>query len=330
MTGSVGRTRLIALADAISRADCDAVLSEVADAVASARDLSVFFGDLLSLYRDLLVMKTAQNAARYLDLTDSEAEELSALCTRFGRGQLLSHCRALEDGLLSMSKVGAVKRTVAELTLLTLCDPTLDTSLPALLSRVEKLEEAVATGKLPDRAPADEKKTEAKARKSEPVRGDKVEMPGSSAPSGRETPGSSAPKEKETPAPDRAAADNPKAPVTPAAPAPQKIRNFPEAISRLGRANPMLAPFLTGARAYLTTGGVRVVLRNDFSLMMLEKSGGRDELRRALSVTLSREVPDRALTLEVAAPNEETETDQAFDDLLSSAGSANNDKGETK
>ena len=319
MTGSVGRTRLIALADAISRADCDAVLSEVADAVASARDLSVFFGDLLSLYRDLLVMKTAQNAARYLDLTDSEAEELSALCTRFGRGQLLSHCRALEDGLLSMSKVGAVKRTVAELTLLTLCDPTLDTSLPALLSRVEKLEEAVATGKLPDRAPADEKKTEAKARKSEPVRGDKAEMPGSSAP-----------KEKETPAPDRAAADSPKAPVTPAAPAPQKIRNFPEAISRLGRANPMLAPFLTGARAYLTTGGVRVVLRNDFSLMMLEKSGGRDELRRALSVTLSREVPDRALTLEVAAPNEETETDQAFDDLLSAAGSANNDKGETK
>ncbi|MDD7700860.1 MAG: DNA polymerase III subunit gamma/tau [Eubacteriales bacterium] len=330
MTGSVGRTRLIALADAISRADCDAVLSEVADAVASARDLSVFFGDLLSLYRDLLVMKTAQNAARYLDLTDSEAEELSALCTRFGRGQLLSHCRALEDGLLSMSKVGAVKRTVAELTLLTLCDPTLDTSLPTLLSRVEKLEEAVATGKLPDRAPADEKKTEAKARKSEPVRGDKAEIPGSSAPSGRETPGSSAPKEKETPAPDRAAADNPKAPVTPAAPAPQKIRNFPEAISRLGRANPMLAPFLTGARAYLTTGGVRVVLRNDFSLMMLEKSGGRDELRRALSVTLSREVPDRALTLEVAAPNEETETDQAFDDLLSAAGSANNDKGETK
>ncbi len=155
-------------------------------------------------------------------------------------------------------------------------------------------------------------------------------MPGSSAPSGRETPGSSAPKEKETPAPDRATADNPKAPVTPAAPAPQKIRNFPEAISRLGRANPMLAPFLTGARAYLTTGGVRVVLRNDFSLMMLEKSGGRDELRRALSVTLSREVPDRALTLEVAAPNEETETDQAFDDLLSAAGSANNDKGETK
>ena len=319
MTGSVGRTRLIALADAISRADCDAVLSEVADAVASARDLSVFFGDLLSLYRDLLVMKTAQNAARYLDLTDSEAEELSALCTRFGRGQLLSHCRALEDGLLSMSKVGAVKRTVAELTLLTLCDPTLDTSLPALLSRVEKLEEAVATGKLPDRAPADEKKTEAKARKSEPVRGDKAVMPGSSAP-----------KEKETPAPDRAAADSPKAPVTPAAPAPQKIRNFPEAISRLGRANPMLAPFLTGARAYLTTGGVRVVLQNDFSLMMLEKSGGRNELRRALSVTLSREVPDRALALEVAAPNEETETDQAFDDLLSAAGSANNDKGETK
>ena len=231
-------------------------------------------------------------------MTEAETAELSAVAGRFGKGQLLAHCRLLEEALFAMQKANAVKRVVAELTLLRLCDPTLDDSDEGLLARIEKLEDAVAAGSIAAPAapaPAPEK---AAAKPAAP-RAEKPTVPAKKPEQGAEKPAS--------------------------APAPaggrvlHRLRGFINCVERIQREKPMLGAWLGEAACFVSDdGGVTVRLPNLFARMMVEQNEGRDVLRRALSAELRREVPDRALVLEV--PDEVDPRDTVLDDLIDAAG----------
>ncbi len=304
MMGSVGRESILALTGALANADYDAIFASISEAVSASRDLEVFWQDLLSVYRDMLVMKTTENAARYLDLADAEAAELATLAAHFSKGTLLLHCRLIEDALFAMQKANAAKRMIAELTLVRMCDPRLDTSPESLVARLERLEDAAATGTLAapqgTAAPAPQKESAPRAAAKAPA----------PKPQEREE----APVKKPTPAP------------TTQAPAPKgggrvltRMRGFINCIERISRENQMLASFIGEARAYFDEQRrVVVILPNAFAEMMLEKNGGRDVLRRALSVELSREVRDSELLVEIqGAPTAQRDT--VIDDILSAA-----------
>jgi DNA polymerase III gamma/tau subunit len=258
----------------------------------------MFWQDLIGLYRDMLVMKTTKNAAAYLDLADSEAAELTALSEKFSKPRLLAHCRLLEEALFAMQKANAVKRMVAELTLLQMADERLDDSGAGLLARLERLEERLVTGDF-------------------------------SAPAVAPAPKKEAPKQ-ETPKTEKAK-EEPKAPVAPAPVAPvsptaksggrtlTRLRGFANCVARIGRDNAMVASFLGEARAYLDEQQRAVILLpNTFAEMMLEQAGGRDVLRHALCLELQREVKDRDLLIEVASTEQE-KNDTVIDDILSAA-----------
>ena len=72
--GLTGRDAMLKTVNAIATRDYDALFAQIAEVVRSSKDISVFWQDLISLYRDMLVLKTTANAAAYLDLTDSETE----------------------------------------------------------------------------------------------------------------------------------------------------------------------------------------------------------------------------------------------------------------
>ena len=108
--------------------------------VASSKDIAVFWQDLISIYRDLLVVKTSKNAAEYLDLTDSEISALVPVAKMFTIEQMSYHGGMLEEAFLSMNKANAVKRIVAELTLVRMCDERLSSTPEAMLSRISALE----------------------------------------------------------------------------------------------------------------------------------------------------------------------------------------------
>ena len=143
--GSVGRGQVLATVRAVATQDYDTLFGIIAEATAASKDLAVFWQELMSLYRDMLVVKTTSSAADYLDLTDTETVQLSEAATLFSREQLIAHCRLLDGALASMQRAGAVKRTVAELTLIKMSDRTLDTSSEALLARVARLEDMLST-----------------------------------------------------------------------------------------------------------------------------------------------------------------------------------------
>ncbi len=292
MTGSTGRDSVVGLANAVAGADYDTILSVVAEAVTSSRDLTVFWQDLMSLYRDLLVIRTTDAADRYLDLTDAEAAELHALAGKFGKGQLLLHCRLLEDAYFAMQKAGAVKRVIAELTLLRMCDPTLDTGAEALLARVEKLEDALSRGaKIPPAAAVPPAPAEEKKEKT-PLDGVKNEAP--------EPPQATEP------------------PPAPAGRTLRRVRGFADCVERVRRENSMLASFLSEAKAFLNEAGKPVIrLQNDFALSLLDTPKERALLAGALSAELKESFAANDLILEV--PDEKQAGDTVIDDLLSAA-----------
>ncbi len=268
--GITGRGTMISTARAIADKDYDTLLGTVAEIVRSSKDIAVFWQDLLSLFRDLLVVRTSKSAAQYLDLTDAEAAELSELAGRFTRETLLYICGLTEDALFAMQKANSLKRVVAEMTLLRMCDETLDTSNAALAARLSQLEDTVAAGGYSSVKPA--------------------QIP---------------PAEK----PKAQLADQPKPEPSPS-PAPSltdarilhPVKCWLEVSDRVAEKDSMVASFVRQAHGFRTDSGEIIVqFDNKFLMDMLSRGNGKELLRGALSVCLRREVTDTQLIFEEKA-----------------------------
>ncbi len=159
--GICGRENMSTAVRAISAKNVSALFDVVAGIDASAKDMSVFWQELISYYRDMLVVRTvgADAAGKYLDLTDAETKILREDAQAFSRETLSYHSRLLDEAASAMQRPGASKRTTAELALVRLCDERLSSAPDALLARIAALEAAVAMGNVAvrDTAPAAER-----------------------------------------------------------------------------------------------------------------------------------------------------------------------------
>lgn len=144
VTGAVGRQQAADIVRAVNAKDTDALFAEVAGAVASAKELTVFWQELTDFYRDMLIFKTAKHPERYLDLTEDEIAVLSELSSATSGAALLRHCTILEQTHSAMLRQGASKRLCAEMAFLRMCDERLDTLPEGLVARVSALEERLA------------------------------------------------------------------------------------------------------------------------------------------------------------------------------------------
>ncbi len=166
--GSAGRELMMSVANAVAERNFEYLFKQIDAVITSSKDITVFWQDLISLYRDLLVVKTVKDSARYLDLTDFEAKKLAALAEKFTREMLIYHCKMLEEALISMNASGAVKRIIAELCFVKMCDDSLSTSTEALLLRISKLEAVIASGDIAISKPKMEEKASQKSEKEAP------------------------------------------------------------------------------------------------------------------------------------------------------------------
>ena len=249
--GSSGRDEMLRVCGAVCDKDYETIFSAVNEVVQSSRDITVFWQDLISVYRDLLIIKTAKNAADYLDLTDSEIKTMTGVAAKFSREQLSYHCSMLEDALFSMQKANSIRRIVAELTLIKMCDSSLSATNESLLARIAAIENKLAGADIQIKSePTQDKPSQDKPTK-EPlapqkarrvVQNDDDEMFKSDAP-----------------------ISIPKKPAQ-----PQKsgegirrlkpMKNRAEALDRLTNTNAMVASFYKVAKWYLTEDG-KIVLK---------------------------------------------------------------------
>ncbi len=280
--GLTGRDAMLETVNAVADRNYDVLFEQIANVVRSSKDISVFWQDLIAVWRDMLILKTTKNASAYLDLTDHETVHMNEVAAKFRKETLLYHCKLLEDALFAMQKSNAVKRIIAEMTLVRMCDAALDTSAEAMLSRIAQLEEQMLTG----RAPVSASVPVASATEPAPA----AEIPAAKAPQTK-------PIEKKL--------------DVPSVPTENKrvlrpIRSWMEVVERISRSAPMVASFVKASRAF-TTDDEKVVVRfdNEFAMRMMEQDDSRDLLRASVSAILRREVGDRALIFEVAGKSAE-------------------------
>jgi DNA polymerase III subunit gamma/tau len=148
---------LFAALDAIADHDPGEALRVAARLSESGRDASMFFGDLESHARELLVVQTLGDVPRELRVTPDRDERLLAQAQRLDRDAATRLLDLLAVGLEAM-KNGADARTQLELALVKAAAPDVDASTRALLARLERLErqlggDEVVVEKTPPRAP---------------------------------------------------------------------------------------------------------------------------------------------------------------------------------
>ena len=114
----------------------------VNEIVVSSKDVLVFFADLTSFYRDMMVQKSS-GSAKYLDLLPGEAKLLEETTSLFNMATLIYHASLLDDAYSNMMRNPSSKRLIAEITLMKMCDPKLSDSNDAILSRLATLEDKV-------------------------------------------------------------------------------------------------------------------------------------------------------------------------------------------
>ena len=291
--GSGGREGTENTIRAIAAGDFEVVFSAVDSVVRSSKDISVFWQELIGYYRDMLVMKTTKNADKYLDLTEVEAESLKEMASLFTKETILWHCRVLDDTLYTLQKAGASKRTVAEMALVKMCNSNLDTSADAILSRLSKLENAIAAGRIGISSSAKAKENLVASEKTEELSSDITRA--------------------------QEDAQEAKAPVAQTSPvsrssgAVKAMRGWNEVAENAAAGDGGLLAFLKMGRAF--TDGVKVYIRfqNDFVKSMVDKDSVKDKIRAAFCVLQGKEIAEDQLEFGIVEGTEEEITD--LDDL---------------
>ena len=114
----------------------------VNEVVTSSKDILVFFADLTSFYRDMMVQKSSV-ADSYLELLPSESKLLAETAELFNMATLIYHASLLDEAYANMLRNPSTKRLCAEITLMKMCDPKLSDSNDSILSRLSTLEDKI-------------------------------------------------------------------------------------------------------------------------------------------------------------------------------------------
>ena len=146
LLGLSGYDRATRTFDCVKRGDMAGLFSVVSEVYGGSQDISVFWQELISFARDMLVCKYSEDISAYLDITDTETEMLRGCAGKFSLAELIYHCRVLDEAMARMQRSPQNKRCTAELALLRMCRPELDNSTEALSARIAKLEDAAALG----------------------------------------------------------------------------------------------------------------------------------------------------------------------------------------
>ncbi len=136
---------ILAAADAIAASDGRGALEASERLSRSGGDVSQFARDLLAHLRQLLVIRTAEDAVDIFTVTAADPERLRAQAGAFTD---LGLARAIDviAAAITAIREGDEPRMTVELALLRAARPNLDPSREALLQRVEKLEALLQDG----------------------------------------------------------------------------------------------------------------------------------------------------------------------------------------
>ncbi len=143
--GITGRETVQLIIQAVAAKNCTDIFKIISDFSSSSIDIPVFWQELISYYRDMLVIKSAAAPSELLDITEDELSSTKKLSSFFTKEKLLYHIHLLEDAYVLMQKSHSLKRICAEMTLVKMTDDRVSDNNDALIARISELEIKIAS-----------------------------------------------------------------------------------------------------------------------------------------------------------------------------------------
>jgi DNA polymerase-3 subunit gamma/tau len=139
---------LFEMAAALRDSNYTAALKTLDSLYAQSKDVERLCEELINHFRNIMLLKSAKDAADLLNCPPDETEKLTAESADFSLEAVLHILDTLQRTLESLRR-STSRRVEMEMCLLTLCSPELDSSAAALLRRIAALEGKLKSGVLP-------------------------------------------------------------------------------------------------------------------------------------------------------------------------------------
>ncbi len=144
-TGMASREALYALTDCAARRDAAGALAAVDTLYRSSKDMERLCAEWISYVRNLMVLKSVPDGGDLIIAAPEEMAQMQALARSMELPAILHMMEVLQSALERL-RGGVARRVEMEMAVLKLCDPSLDNTQAALLSRISELEKAVRSG----------------------------------------------------------------------------------------------------------------------------------------------------------------------------------------
>lgn len=265
--GMAGSGHLLTLAKAFAQKDTAFALEQIGALHEKSMDMDRLCSDLVAFHRDLMILKTVEKPERFVVALPEEMEEMKPLAQFLTLSQILYTLSVLQEAQNRMSRT-ANRRTELEMSVVRICNPAMDSSAEAVLTRLEALEAAVRRGipaapsSLPEPAESGEK-----AAKHLPQ------------------------KKKEAPSPleQAAAEEKASAPILADLSDAHPFGEWQEVLGRLLKTNPPLFAALKNSDAYEKGDLMLIDAKNElFFKLIRENEFAKDSLRAALLAQTGR------------------------------------------
>lgn len=144
-TGMAGRDYLYALSGAAARQDAGQAVMTLNDLHNSSCDMSTLANELLSHFRNMMIVKTTPNPQPLIVCTADELARAREEAEKFTLEQILFYLDLLQRSLENIRR-GADRRVEIEMALIQMCSPGLSNGVSSLAGRVSELEKKLRAG----------------------------------------------------------------------------------------------------------------------------------------------------------------------------------------
>lgn len=147
MLGLVTNDSLFKISTAVIQRNIEKCMVIIEDVVLSGKDVYIFIKDLITHFRNLLMIKVTNNPEEVLDMSVENIQLIKEQGQSIRVEEIMRDIRILQEAE-SNAKLSKESRLYLELAVIKMCKIEYDTSNEVILARINRLEEGIKNGKV--------------------------------------------------------------------------------------------------------------------------------------------------------------------------------------
>lgn len=147
MLGLVTNEHLFAITASVIERNIEKAMTTIENIVFSGKDIGLFIKDLVVHFRNLLMIKVTNNPEEVLDMSLENIALIKEQGSRIRVEEIMRDIRILQEAE-NNARISKQTRLYLELAIIKMCKIEYDTSSEVILARVNKMEEALRSGKI--------------------------------------------------------------------------------------------------------------------------------------------------------------------------------------